>query len=91
MARGWESKAIEAQIEEKETRSSRRRPVQASAEEISLERERQAIQLSRTRVLQDLALATNPNYREYLARSLRFLDEKLSVLNKAANTPDRHA
>jgi len=82
MARGWESKAVESQIEAAERHDARQKAVQASAEQLNLERERASIELSRTRVLQDLAAAVNPKYRELLERSLRFLDEKLSELNR---------
>jgi hypothetical protein len=85
MARGWESKAVESQIEEAETRAARRKPIEVDPEQ----HERESIQLSRTRVLQDLASASNPKYREYLQRSLEYLDEKLSKLG--ANKSDRRA
>lgn len=82
MARGWESKEIESQMEaaaERQIASPRlpRRP-----EEIALERQRESLELSRTRVLQDLAQANNPKYRELLERSLSFLDEKLAGLDR---------
>lgn len=81
MARGWESKAVESQIEAAEARSSRLAQAQASAEQIRRERERESIELSRTRVLQDLASAGNPKYRDLLQQSLRFLDDKLKELD----------
>jgi hypothetical protein len=84
MARGWDSKAVESQIEEANTRLPRRKPVEIDPDQ----QERESIELSRTRVLQDLASARNPKYRQYLQRSLEFLDEKLS---KLASKPDRRA
>jgi shikimate kinase len=56
---------------------------QQSPEEIARDRERDSLQLSRTRVLQDLAAARNPKYRELLERSLRFLDDKLALLERS--------
>ncbi len=92
MARGWESKAVESQIEAAEERSSRLKAVKVSQEQVKRQRERESIELSRTRVLQDLASATNPKYRELLERSLRYLDEKLSTLpGDSSNKPDRRA
>ena len=82
MARGWESKAVESQIEAAEARSSRAPATRPTAEQIGLERERESLELSRTRVLQDLAGATNPKYRDLLNRSLQYLDEKLTALNE---------
>jgi len=80
VARGWESKSVESQMEEAETRASlvKRRPL--TIEEVSLQREREGLELSRTRVLQDMASARNPKYREMLERSLGFLEEKLKAL-----------
>ena len=56
------------------------RQPQPNVEQVRLERERESLELSRTRVLQDLAAAKNPKYRELLERSLRFLDEKIAAL-----------
>ncbi|MBV9404305.1 MAG: hypothetical protein JO211_03105 [Acidobacteriaceae bacterium] len=82
MARGWESKAVESQIEAAENRASRAQKVRATAEEINFERERESLELSRTRVLQDIKSARNARYRDLLNRSLQFLDEKLKALNE---------
>jgi hypothetical protein len=81
VARGWESKSVESQMEEAATRASLAKHRPLTAEEISLQREREGLELSRTRVLQDLASAHNPKYREILQRSLRFLEEKLKALD----------
>jgi DNA-directed RNA polymerase len=81
MARGWESKAIEeSQIEAAEERLKRSNAIAQNAAENSLQRERESLELSRTRVMQDLAAAGNPKYRALLEQSLRFLDEKLAAL-----------
>ena len=83
MARGWESKAVESQIEAAETRQMNRKRVALDAEQANKQRERESLELSRTRVLQDLATANNPNYRKMLERSLQFLDSKLGKLDEA--------
>jgi hypothetical protein len=88
MARGWESKAVESQIESAEAENSRSRRVEVSAEQLTRQRERESIELSRTRVLQDLASAVNPKYRDLLQRSLQYLNEKLADLDKPSR-PDR--
>lgn len=79
MARGWESKAVESQIEAAEARAQSRAPRQ-NAEQLALQREMESLELSRTRVMQDLAAARNPKYQEMLQRSLSFLDEKIAAL-----------
>jgi hypothetical protein len=45
-------------------------------------RERERLELSRTRVLHDLDTATNPRYRAMLEASLQFLDQKLAELDR---------
>lgn len=77
MARGWESKSVESQIELAES-SRGRRGVQLTPEQIQTERERESLQLSRIRVLHDLESAKNPRYRETLSAALKHLDEKLA-------------
>ena len=80
MARGWESKEVESQIEAAELRAERKEKSRVSAEQVGRERESESLQLSRTRVVQDIEAATNPRYREMLQRSLAFLDEKIAAL-----------
>lgn len=80
MARGWESKEIESQIEAAQARASHAHEPRVNPEELRRQRERESLELSRTRVMQDLAAARNPKYREILERSLRFLEEKIAAL-----------
>jgi molecular chaperone GrpE (heat shock protein) len=90
MARGWESKAVESQIEAAATRSEQSKVNQLKAAEISLQRERDSLELSRTRVLQDLEKAANPRYQEILRQSLTFLDEKLAALDVPTSKTFKH-
>lgn len=79
MARGWESKDIESQMED--AREARRRDAPGmSAEQAQLEREREGLILQRSRVLSEMESAGNAGYREILKKSLAFLDEKLAAL-----------
>jgi hypothetical protein len=80
MARGWESKAVESQIEDAESRAERAQAAKLNAAERQIQHERESLELSRTRVMQDLGSAQNPKYKELLERSLRYLDEKIASL-----------
>jgi molecular chaperone GrpE (heat shock protein) len=97
MARGWESKAVESQIEAAAARTEQSRVNQMQAAEISRQRERESLELSRTRVLQDMEKAANPRYKDMLQQSLLFLDQKLAALDTpppaatAAKTLKHHA
>lgn len=77
MARGWESKSVEAQQAEASEKSAKPRPPM-SAEEKARSREKETLRLSRQRVLQQLESSTNPRHRKMLQDSLEDLDEKLS-------------
>ena len=80
MARGWESKAVESQIEAAESRAERAHAARLSAAQVQSQKERESLELSRTRVMQDLDSAQNPRYKEQLQRSLAYLDEKIAAL-----------
>ena len=82
MARGWESKSVEEQIDMAEPRRRKRivpvkpQPVDA----FDLIRKRESLLLSRTRVMQELNSAQNPRYRELLGKALADLDANLAKL-----------
>ena len=86
MARGWESKEIESQMEAAEERAHAAKRPQLGLKEINRQREIESLELSRTRVLQDFEAAKNPKYRTMLQQSLAFLDEKLALLKTATPT-----
>jgi len=78
MARGWESKAVEAQMELASERDSR--PAIDAAQR-DLARRRESLLLSRMRVMAQIAECRNPRYKELLTMSLAHLDEQLRNLN----------
>jgi hypothetical protein len=81
MARGWESKDVEAQVESREVAkpSSERDP--KSAQQQLREQDIQQLQLSRTRIANDLNTATHPNHRKSLEAALAHLDKKIADLS----------
>ena len=80
MARGWESKSVESQIESAESRRAASGHGKITAMEAQRTQERQSLLLSRTRVLRDLEHATHPRYRQVLEAALKHLDQKLAEL-----------
>lgn len=75
MARGWESKDVENQQEQ---RTDRVTPVrEKSLAEIEVE----SLQLQRTRVLQSLQSACHPRYRAQLQASLAYLEDRIRQLS----------
>jgi hypothetical protein len=81
MARGWESKSVEAQQAEASEKSAKPRPPM-SAEEAARWREKETLRLSRQTVLRQMEASTSPRHRKLLEVSLADLDEKLSKLEK---------
>jgi hypothetical protein len=77
MARGWESKSVEAQQEDA-TRAGRgqsRRP-----EDLALRERRRALELARTRAQNDLARASAPAHRQMLEAAIAALDAQIAEL-----------
>jgi DNA-directed RNA polymerase sigma subunit (sigma70/sigma32) len=78
MARGWESKSVESQIEDAASRAS---PGEAlTPEERAVRRKRQGLELSRRRVLQEIAATRSAVRRTALEQALAFLDEEIGKL-----------
>lgn len=80
MARGWESKSVESQIESAESRRGTARSREITAIEAARIQQRESLLLSRTRVLRDIEHATNPRYKQVLEAALQHLDQKLAEL-----------
>ena len=83
MARGWESKAVEDQIQEAEERARRatETPLDESLEARARRERLENLRLSRSRTLDQLERATNRAHREMLGRTLRALETEISELN----------
>jgi hypothetical protein len=81
MARGWESKDVEAQVEATEAPKQKQGSGQKTPEQVMREQSRKDLELSRTRIANDLASATHPNHRKSLEAALAHLDKKIAELN----------
>jgi hypothetical protein len=82
MARGWESKAVEDQIEAANERALRQaRPEDLSPEERDRRVRLESLMLSRTRTLDQLEGATRPAHRQMLQRTLRALEAEIDGLS----------
>jgi hypothetical protein len=80
MSRGWESKDVESQIEEAASRRTAARQTPLTADQVRIQNARKSLELSRTRVLEDLKAAAHPRRREQLEAALQHLDRKLAEL-----------
>ncbi|HTF22388.1 MAG TPA: hypothetical protein VK937_00560 [Candidatus Limnocylindria bacterium] len=81
MARGWESKDVESQVEAAEAPQQKPSSGPNTPEELIREEQRKDLQLSRIRIVNDLASATHPNHRKSLEAALAHLDKKIADLS----------
>jgi len=80
MARGWESKAVESQMEsaQAESKANDQKP---TVEQKMARREKDGLLLARSRVMQQLESSTNERYSQSLHQALSELDEKIAKLS----------
>ncbi|MFI5387185.1 MAG: hypothetical protein ACHQ50_13830 [Fimbriimonadales bacterium] len=81
MARGWQSKSVESQMESFETERGSAGTERSTTEQLALGREKGNLLLSRTRVLHEIEQCQNPGYRQILKNSLVFLEGKLALFD----------
>ncbi len=81
MARGWESKDVEAQVESKDSNKASQGREPKTPEQEVREEDLKHLHLSRTRIVNDLASATHPNHRKSLEAALAHLDKKIKDLS----------
>ena len=79
MARGWESKSVQEQMDSAAERRAARQP-RFSAEELARQQKRESLLLHRTRVLRDLENCTEERYRNTLREGLSYLETQLAEL-----------
>ncbi|HKX00842.1 MAG TPA: hypothetical protein VJN43_24075 [Bryobacteraceae bacterium] len=82
MARGWESKSVEAQIESAAAKNNSKHP-ELSPKQVEMLRARENLELSRTRVKRELETSTNPRYQVILRKALADLEAKLIQFDPA--------
>jgi hypothetical protein len=80
MARGWESKSVEAQQDEALSRTPTGPPV--AREDAERRTQLTTLVLARTRAEADLHVATNVAHREMLTRAIADLDQRIASLTR---------
>jgi hypothetical protein len=77
MARGWESKSVEDQINERDAEAERLGKQEASPVDIEQKAKREGILLARARTASVLESARDERYQALLKRTLDYLDSEL--------------
>ena len=78
MARGWESKSIEAQVQEAQSTREQPRKEKRPAQEAELMRRKEVLTLAITRVRKQLESVSEPRYRDQLFAALTSLEAELA-------------
>ncbi len=79
MARGWESKAVEAQQQDHAQASTSGPPV--SDDERAAREQRRTLELARARTRADLEASRSPTYRAMLEEALRAIERRIQSLS----------
>lgn len=85
MARGWESKAVEAQIEEGKQLVRDDKGQATSSMEAKIRQQRlESLRLSRSRVLEQLERAQHSAHREVLLKGLQAVEKEIDEITSEA-------
>lgn len=83
MARGWESKSVEDQIQGAQLKDSGKQKARLGASELEIRRRKEVLLLSRVRVQRDLETSQNPRYRDQLNKALADIESQLKGLENS--------
>ena len=78
MARGWESKSVESQIESAHSDRAAERKASTDSDSPEARRKRESLLLARKRVLDQIQSSSDSRYREMMERALADLDKLLA-------------
>jgi hypothetical protein len=79
MARGWESKGVESQMEAARSDQAVSSKERLTPEEADAQRKKETLLLARARLLQQLQNSQNPRHREIIERALADLEKLVAA------------
>lgn len=83
MARGWESKSVEDQVQDSQSKKPGKHKSRLAPSELEARRRKEVLLLSRVRVQRDLEASQNLRYRDQLSRALADIESQLAALDDA--------
>jgi hypothetical protein len=78
MARGWESKSVESQMEDRDLFDG---PLHNAHADAPRERELEVLKLARMRLLHEMEGVSNPRFLELKRRALAHVDSSIAALS----------
>jgi hypothetical protein len=82
MAKGWESKSVESQVQDSQSKGRTKQGEVLTPLQIDTRRRREVLILSRARVERDLQVSQDQRYRDLLTRALADIEAQLAALEK---------
>jgi len=79
MARGWESKSVESQLEARDDMRRTGMP-NRTPQQLEIERKSDSLLLQRVRVMREIESSSNARHRKTLEEGLKYLEDSLSAL-----------
>jgi hypothetical protein len=80
MARGWESKSVESQIESARSDGTKPAKHPITSDATATVRKRETLRLARTHLLQQIQASQNPRHLAMLESALAALEKQLATL-----------
>ena len=80
MARGWESKSVEDQLEENQRARQEAATVLHSPKAIEVKQKRETLLLQRSRLLEQMQTPRSEAHRQMLVSSLQAIDAELAAI-----------
>jgi hypothetical protein len=81
MARGWESKAVEDQMEEAARDQIERQSGSRAPDNFERQQKREGLRLTRSNLVQQLSRARTVTHRQMIHEALREIDKQLAALD----------
>jgi hypothetical protein len=90
MARGWESKAVESQMETSQSKRAETGKRRMSPEVAAAARKKETLMLARAHLQQQMQLSQHPRRQEMLQNALTELEKQLADLGALERAAESH-
>ena len=83
MAKGWESKSVESQVQDSQTKHRGKNRAPMTLAQVESRRRREVLLLSRARVQAGLQSSQDERYQDQLRRALADIEAQLSAIEES--------
>jgi hypothetical protein len=90
MARGWESKAVESQMEASQSNRNETAKKQLTPEVAAVQRKKETLQLARNHLQQQLQASEHPRHRVLIEKALSEVEKQLADMGAFGRAAGSH-